>query len=409
VAVTGCRFCGGALSIPFCDLGAMPVANRYVSPEMAGTPDPVFPLNAVVCERCFLVQLDLVVDATSIFSDYAYLSSVSATWLAHAAAFAADMIVRMDLGPGRFVVEVASNDGYLLRNFVAAGVPCLGIEPAGNVAAIAETAGVPTQVAFFGRAVASALMERRGHADLVVANNVLAHVPDVNDFVAGLAVLAGEHGIVSIECPHVLNLIEQVQFDTIYHEHYAYWSLGSLRQVLAAHGLAVFAVELVPTHGGSLRVLAAASAPPWGPSALDAILAAERAAGLGSAEAYNGFGRKVRAVVDPFRDYLDRARAGGRRIGAYGAAAKGTTFLNASRTTPADITVVADRNLLKQGRFLPGCRIPVTSVQGLVDARPDEVVILPWNIADEIADELRGLKGWSAKLLTAVPRLRTVA
>ncbi len=406
--VRACRFCGGALGIPFCDLGAMPVANNFVAPERAQEPDPVFPLNAVVCERCFLVQLDHMVDATAIFSDYAYLSSVSSTWLTHAAVFVRTMIARLELGTDSFVVEVASNDGYLLRNFVSASVPCLGIEPAANVAAIAEAACVPTLVAFFGRSLAATIVAERGHASLIVANNVLAHVPDVNDFVAGLALLAGPRGIVSIEFPHLLELIEGIQFDTIYHEHYAYWSLYAVRQVLAAHGLTVFSVETLATHGGSLRVLAAAEGR-FGPAALEMVAAAETRAGLATAEAYTGFGAKTRAVIDPFRDYLDRARATGRRVSAYGAAAKGTTFLNASHATREDIAVVADRGMFKQGKLMPGSRIPITGVHGLLDARPGEVLILPWNIANEIAHELRALNGWTARLLAASPALRDIA
>ena len=438
--ITSCRFCGGALSIPFCDLGATPLANAYVAPEHAGTPDPVFPLNAVVCERCFLVQLDHVVDAGAIFSDYAYFSSYSSTWLAHAASFARAATARFALGPQSFVVEVASNDGYLLRNFVAAGIPCLGIEPAANVAQAAATAGVQTQVAFFGRACARDLVAQRGHADLVIANNVLAHVPDVNDFVAGLALLAGPRGTVSIEAPHLLALIEQGQFDTIYHEHYAYWSLHAMRQVLGAHGLTVYGVEVLPTHGTSLRVLASADPEPArlhvppaqsGPPRRDGtdgrhkaghdmgaatacspvdhlaeVQAAEARAGLGTPAPYRGFQPLVQATIDGIRAWLGEARAAGRRVAAYGAAAKGNTFLNASGVTAAEIGLVADRSPAKQGRLLPGSRIPVVSPDELLAWRPDDVLILPWNIAPEIAAELLAVRSWGGRLLTAVPQMR---
>jgi hypothetical protein len=396
--ITACRFCDGSLSIPFCDLGATPLANSYVDPARAGTPDKVFPLNAMVCERCHLVQLDHIVDANEIFSDYAYFSSFSTSWMEHARHFATGAAARFGLGAGSFVVEIASNDGYLLHNFVAAGIPCLGVEPAANVAAAAERAGVPTRVAFFGAAEARAIVAGRGHADLVIANNVLAHVPDINDFVEGLAILAGPRGLVSIEAPHLLALVRQVQFDTIYHEHYAYWSLHAMRQVLEAHGLLVRDVRLLPTHGTSLRVLAGRPAS-WAQSDLAAVAEAE--AGVATADFYAGFAPRVAAVLDGFRRHIK-----GKRIAAYGAAAKGNTFLNAAGVTARDILMVADRNPAKQGRLLPGSRIPIVPPEALAAARPEQVVILPWNLATEIANELKPLI--DAPLVVAVPRLRRV-
>lgn len=409
--ITTCRFCAGALSIPFCNLGRMPLANSYVAPEQAGRPDPTFPLNAVVCERCFLVQLDHVVDASDIFSDYAYFSSFSSTWLAHAETFARTMIDRQSLGANSFVAEVASNDGYLLRSFVAAGIRCLGIEPAANVAQAAIADGVPTKIAFFGRTCAAEIVAARGHADLVVANNVLAHVPDVNDFVAGLALLAGPRGVVSIEAPHLLALIEQAQFDTIYHEHYAYWSLHAMRQVLAAHGLTVFRVEMLPTHGTSLRVFASAdpgAGTRYGTDMLAAVQAQEERAGIAGAALYQGFEARVRTIIQDFRRYLSDAADAGRRVAAYGAAAKGNTFLNAARVTPGSITCVADRNPAKQGRLLPGTRIPIVTPEALLASRPDDVVILPWNIAAEVAGELAAMRDWGGRLLVAIPHLRVI-
>ena len=406
--ITACRFCGGALSIGFCDLGAMPLANSYVRPDHAAMPDPAFPLNAVVCERCYLVQLDHIADAAGIFTDYAYFSSFSSTWLAHAAAFAHNAIARHRLGPQRFVAEIASNDGYLLRNFVAAGIPCLGVEPAANVAAVAIAAGVPTEIAFFGRARARAIVAERGHAALVIANNVLAHVPDLDDFVGGLAILAGPDGVVSIEAPHLLALIEQTQFDTIYHEHYAYWSLHAMRQVLAAHGLEVFALEVLPTHGTSLRVSASAARQDTDASALAAVTAREAAAGIAGPALYLGFDARVRGVLGAFARWLDAARRAGRRVVAYGAAAKGNTFLNAAGVGAADITMVADRNPQKQGRLLPGSRIPIVSPATLIAARPDDVVILPWNIATEVAGEIAAIRAQGGRLWTAIPAMREV-
>ncbi len=400
--ITRCRFCGGGLTIPFCDLGAMPLANGFVSPEQAGRPDPVLPLNVVVCELCHLAQLDHTADAKGIFTDYAYFSSYSTSWLGHARAFCAEAAARFGLGRDSFVVEVASNDGYLLRSFVAAGIPCLGVEPAANVAAAAIAAGVATRIAFFGRDEAARIVGERGHADLVIANNVLAHVPDVNDFVAGLALLAGPAGVVSIEAPHLLRLIEGMQFDTMYHEHFFYWSLTAMTRVLAAHGLRVMRVEALATHGGSLRVTA--SAMPHGPSGeRDGVAAAERAAGLLGAAGYAGFQPRVAGVLDGLRRHLRGRR---RRVAAYGAAAKGNTLLNAAGITRDDVAMVADRNPAKQGRLLPGSRIPVVTQEDLAAYGPDEVLILPWNLADEITSALRGVSGHRT---IAIPRVQDLA
>lgn len=407
-AITGCRFCGGALSVPFCDLGTMPLANSYLPAGHAREPEPAFPLEVRVCGDCWLAQLSHVVDEKAIFSDYAYFSSFSREWLAHAAAYAGAMRERLALGPSSFVAEVASNDGYLLRNFVAAGIPCLGIEPAANVAAAAVAAGVPTEVAFFGRETAQRLVARRGHADLVAANNVLAHVPDVNDFVAGLSLLAGARGVVTIEAPHLLRLVGEAQFDTIYHEHYAYWSLHAMARVLRAHGLRVFDVERLATHGGSLRVFAAAASSPWCiPTArLDAVLQEERAAGVESAAYYAAFQPRVGAILEGARDWLARRRAAGETVAGYGAAAKGNTFLNALRAGAGDLLCVADRNPAKQGRLLPGSRIPVVSPRQLLERRPDVVLVLPWNLAREISQDLSAIGAWGGRFAVAIPAMR---
>jgi hypothetical protein len=403
---TACRACGGPLGTLFCDLGAQPVANSYVLPGSAGAPEPAFPLRAVVCGSCRLVQLDTVVDAEGIFSDYAYFSSASASWLAHAARLCASMTERLGLGAGSFVVEVASNDGYLLRNFVTAGIPCVGIEPAANVAKVARAAGVPTETRFFGEATARDLVARRGHADLVVANNVLAHVPAVNDFVAGLTALAGPRGVVSIEAPHLVRMVDGVQFDTIYHEHYAYWSLLAMERLLARHGLYAFDVERLSTHGGSLRVLASAAARGEG-TALREVRAEEAARGLAGDAFYRGFDRHVRCTIDGFRAWLRQAHTAGRRIGAYGAAAKGNTFLNAAGVTASDVLAVADRSPAKQGRLLPGSHIPVVTPEALLALPLDDVLVLPWNIGGEIAHQLR-TEGFRGRFFTAVPEMREI-
>lgn len=407
VPVAACRACGGRLVAEFCDLGIQPVANSYIPADRADAPEPRFPLRAVVCDDCRLVQLDTVVDAEGIFSDYAYFSSASASWLDHAARFARDMTRRFGLGPSSFVVEVASNDGYLLRNFVAAGIPCLGIEPAANVADVARAAGVPTETFFLGEATARALVARRGHADLVAANNVFAHVPAINDFTAGLAALAGSRGVVSIEQPHLVRMVDGVQFDTIYHEHYAYWSLLAMERILARHGLRVFDVDRLATHGGSIRVLS--SATDRGTSAALADLRAEEAArGLGGDAFYQGFDARVQKTLGDFRAWLWQARLAGRRIGAYGAAAKGNTFLNAAGVTAADIVAVADRSPAKQGRLLPGSRIPVVTPEALLGMALDDILVLPWNIGAEIAQQLRA-GGFRGRILTAVPEMREIA
>jgi hypothetical protein len=405
LAVTACRACGGALGATFCDLGVQPVANSYIPPEQAQQPEPRFPLRAVVCRDCRLVQLDTVVDAHGIFSDYAYFSSASSSWLDHAARYAAAMTARLALTPKSFAVEVASNDGYLLKNFVAAGIPCLGVEPAANVAAVARRNGVPTETAFFGADYARDLVARRGHADLVAANNVLAHVPAINDFCAGLAILAGPRGVVTIEAPHLVRMVEGVQFDTIYHEHYAYWSLLAMEALFARHGLRVFDVERLPTHGGSLRVFLS-SAERGASDALRGVRQEEAALGLGGDGYYAGFAARAEATLAGFRAWLAQAR--GRRIGAYGAAAKGNTFLNAAGVTSADIVAVADASPAKQGRLLPGSRIPVVAPAALLAMPLDDILILPWNIADEIAGQCRAA-GFRGRLLTAVPALREIA
>lgn len=402
--VTQCRACAAPFGPVFCDLGQMAVANSYLPPGADPAKEPRFPLRAVVCSACRMVQLDHLVDATGIFTDYAYFSSASTSWLAHAAAFCAAMTKRLALGPQSRVIEVASNDGYLLRNFVAAGIPCLGIEPAANVAAVAQAAGVPTEVAFLNPASAAAIVERHGPADLVVANNVLAHVPDINGFVAGLALLLGPQGVLSVECPHLLNLVDQVQFDTIYHEHYSYWSLLAVERLFARHRLHVFDVEHLPTHGGSLRVLATRSQ--RAPSdALIALRLTEAQRGLDDDAFYQGFAVRVEKVVQGFQAWLAAKIDMGRKVAAYGAAAKGNTFLNAALVRRGDVMAVADMSPAKQGRLLPGSHVPVVAPQALLAMQPDDILILPWNIAPEIVGQLRAA-GFEGGLWTAVPQMR---
>lgn len=399
--ITQCRACGAALGPVFCDLGVMAVANSYLPPGTDPSAEPTYPLCAVVCTSCRMVQLDHVVDATGIFRDYAYFSSASSSWLGHARRFCDGMTARLNLGPQSLVIEVASNDGYLLRNFVAAGVPCLGIEPAVNVAAVALAAGVPTEVVFLNPDTAAAVIVRQGRpADLVVANNVLAHVPDINGFVAGLALLTAPDGVLSVEAPHLMTLVDGVQFDTIYHEHYTYWSLLAVERVFARHGLHVFDVEHLSTHGGSLRILASPTPRP----ASDAVIALRRleeARGLDSDAFYQGFNARVAEVLAGFRDWV-----AGRRVAGYGAAAKGNTFLNAAGMGAGDLMAVADLSPAKQGRLLPGSHIPVVSPAALLALHPDDILILPWNIAPEVVAQLRAA-GFAGGLWTAIPQMRS--
>jgi SAM-dependent methyltransferase len=405
-----CRLCGAPLTRSLVDLGETPLANAYPTREQAEHgADRCYRLHAKVCDSCLLVQVDEVVSPDSIFSDYAYFSSYSTSWVEHARRYAEAMIERFNLGTGSLVMEVASNDGYLLRHFHAAGIPVLGIEPAANVAASARAIGIPTEVTFFGVDTAMQIAAVHGSADLVAANNVLAHVPDIFSFVAGFAAVLRPNGVVTFEFPHLLNLIEQVQFDTIYHEHYSYLSLLVVERVLRSTGLRAFDVDRIPTHGGSLRVYAChARGPHSTHSRLRALRVAETNAGLDRASAYDDFGPKVAAVQAGFRDFVAHRKAAGRRVAAYGAAAKGNTFLNSCGITDRDIICVADRNPAKQGRLLPGSHVPIVPPEALADTGADDLIILPWNIAPEIAGQLSDLRKTGTQFWTACPTMQRV-
>ncbi len=402
-----CRSCGSPLQRTFVDLGSMPAANSYVDPDAVRSPEPSYPLHARVCDQCLLVQVDHAIAPESIFSDYSYFSSYSASWLEHARAYAEQSIRRWSLGREHLVVEVASNDGYLLRNFVAADIPVLGVEPAENVAKVAIDLGVPTDVRFFGRATATDLVEGGRRADLLIGNNVLAHVPDVNDFVAGLAVLLAPQGVINVEFPHLLNLIREVQFDTIYHEHYSYLSLLAVERAFARHGLRVFDVEQLTTHGGSLRLYAChddAHHPPG--AGLDTVRELERDAGLDRIETYEGFPERVEHCRQSLRAFLASCRAAGQTVVAYGAAAKGNTLLNYTGVSTEDVRFVVDRSPHKQGRLLPGSHLPVLGPEAVDEARPDFLLVLPWNLLDEISGEMARVRDWGCRLVTAVPEVR---
>lgn len=364
------------------------------------------PLHAYACEACWLVQLEAFETPEAIFSDYAYFSGFSAGWLAHAEAYVAAMQARFGLGPHSKVVEVASNDGYLLRAVVARGIPALGIEPAANVAAVAQANGIPTEVAFFGAETARRLAAGGHAADLMAANNVLAHVPDIHDFVEGFRVLLKPEGVGTFEFPHLLRMIEQRQFDTIYHEHFSYLSLRVVSDILEAHGLRVFDVEEWPTHGGSLRVFFGhASFARAVTQAVARVLAAEREGGLFAPEGYARFAEDVVAIKCATLAFLADLRLKGHSVCAYGAAAKGNTFLNYCGIGPELVRAVADRSPHKQGTLLPGSRIPVVAPEALLALRPDYVLILPWNLKDEIAGEMAAIRAWGGRFVTAIPRL----
>ncbi|HEY7214523.1 MAG TPA: class I SAM-dependent methyltransferase [Thermoanaerobaculia bacterium] len=403
-----CRFCGAPLSHVFVDLGAQPLANSYLEPEDLGKPETFYPLCVYVCDRCFLVQLPEEEKAEAIFSDYAYFSSYSESWLRHAETYAAAMIERFALGSEHQVIEVASNDGYLLRWFKERDIPVLGVEPARNVAEAAEAAGIPTVVRFFGAATARDLAAQGKRADLLVGNNVLAHVPDLNDFVAGLEVLLGPSGVLTMEFPHLLRLIEEDQFDTIYHEHYSYFSFTTVRKVFAAHGLTLFDLEELPTHGGSLRIYARHDeddSKPIGERVGD-LLVREETARLGCIETYSSFSQRVQRVKRNLLRFLIQAREEGKTIAGYGAAAKGNTLLNycGVRTDFLDYTV--DRSPHKQGRYLPGTRIPIHAPDRLWETQPDYVLILPWNLKEEIMEQMADVRSWGGRFVVPIPEVR---
>ena len=383
-----CRHCGNQSFIPFADLGNAPLSNAMLA--KADAPEIHYPLMVEVCDRCFLAQVTANPPAAEIFdSNYTYFSSYSRSWLEHAERFAAIAVERFGLGAQSQVIEVASNDGYLLQYFKARGIPVLGVEPTANTAAVAVGKGIPTIVDFFGRRLAEDRLA--GGADLIVGNNVFAHVPDINDFAAGLKAVLKPTGVVSLEFPHLLRLVEQAQFDTIYHEHFSYLSLATTERILATQGLKIFDVEELPTHGGSLRVFAAHAedeSHERAPS-IDAVLAEEERAGLRTREPYESFQRRIDTIRDSFLAFLHQQRAAGATVAGYGAAAKGNTLLNYCGVKGRElIDFVADASPHKQGRFLPGSRIPVVAPDRVDEEKPDFIVIFPWNLFDEVTAQL---------------------
>jgi SAM-dependent methyltransferase len=406
-----CRFCSAPLTTLFADLGMTPLANAFVSPADAGEPEPFFPLQVYVCDACKLVQARDVETPGAIFSDYAYFSGFSQSWLAHSERYAAAMVERFGLSAASQVVEVASNDGYLLQFFQKAGIPVLGVEPAANVAAVAQRRGIPTQVRFFGRKTARDLAAQGHGADLIAANNVIAHVPDLNDFVAGFETLLKPEGVLTLEFPHLLRMLIENQFDTIYHEHFSYFSFLAIERVLAAHGLAVFDVERLPTHGGSLRVYAGhAGASARVPSeAVLALRREEEAFSLNRIDSYAGFAERIARTKCALLDFLIGARREGKRVAAYGAPAKGNTLLNYCGVGPELVAFTVDRSPHKQGRLLPGTRIPVKAPDAVLADKPDYLLILPWNLKGEVMQQMAALRDWGGRFVVPIPQVEVLA
>ena len=401
-----CRFCGSSLRRTFVDLGMSPLCETYPSREDLNRGEVYYPLHVYVCDHCFLVQLEDYESAENIFSDYAYFSSYSDSWLKHAENYCRKMVSRFNLTGQSFVVEVASNDGYLLQYFVRQKVPVLGIEPAANVASVAGEKGVPTLVRFFGAELAAELAAQGRCADLVLGNNVLAQVPDLNDFVEGLKILLKPHGVLTLEFPHLLRLIEHNEFDTIYHEHFSYFSMLTTVRILEAHGLKAFDVEEISTHGGSLRVYACRredQAHPVEPSVRN-LIAMEERAGLASPEGYASFARQVKQTKVALVEFLLSAAKEGKSVAGYGAPGKSATLLHYCGVGKDFIDYTVDRNPYKQGRFLPGSRIPIYHPDRIRETKPDYVVILPWNLKEEIMEQLQFIREWGGRFVVPIPK-----
>ncbi|TFG98677.1 MAG: class I SAM-dependent methyltransferase [Myxococcales bacterium] len=407
-----CRHCGTILEHTFVDLGSAPPCQRHLAPAELDGPELHYPLHVRVCHVCFLVQLPEVLSPVEIFGggDYAYFSAYSESWVAHAARYADEAIRRLRPGARSRVIEIASNDGYLLQHFAARGIEVLGVEPASNCAAAARTRGVPSIVAFFGEALARRILAEQGPPDLVVANNVLAHVPDLNDFVGGLAALLSAGGVATLEFPHLLRLVEGNQFDTIYHEHYSYLGLTTVDEIFRHHDLVIFDVEELPTHGGSLRIHARRKEqdrPEVKPS-VARLRELERVAGMRELPWYQGFGEQVAETKRALLSFLIEARRAGRRIAGYGAPGKGNTLLNACGIGRDFLDYTVDRNPYKQGNYLPGSRIPILAPERIFETRPDYLLILPWNIEAEVRQQMAGIGAWGGRFVIPIPELRVI-
>lgn len=407
-----CRFCAALLDDPsldnvFVDLGAAPPSNAFLSLDALSRPELHFPLKLHTCVQCLLVQVDEVQSHSALFApDYAYFSSYSASWLAHAERYVERAVARLNLGKDSLVLEIASNDGYLLQYVRARGIPCVGIEPTAGTAEVARSRNVDTIVEFFGHEFARCFVDNHRHADLIIANNVLAHVPDLNDFVAGMAEVLAPQGVITAEFPHLQKLVAQRQFDTIYHEHFSYFSFYTVRSVFAAHGLRIWDVEALSTHGGSLRIWAShADSRHQDIATVATLLADEAAAGMHAMEYYRGFQTQADAVKNDLLDFLLQQHRAGRTVAGYGAAAKGNTLLNYAGVRPDLLPYVVDASPHKQGRYLPGSHIPVVAEDYLRAQRPDIVLVLPWNLRAEITRQLDYIRAWGGRVATAIPTM----
>jgi 2-polyprenyl-3-methyl-5-hydroxy-6-metoxy-1,4-benzoquinol methylase len=404
-----CRLCGTLLNRTFVDLGMSPLCESYLPEEHLDDPEVFYPLRVLLCDACLLVQLPAHVSGEHIFSDYAYFSSYSDSWVAHAKRYADTMVTRLGLTADSLVTEVASNDGYLLQHFLASGVPVLGVEPAGNVAEVARGRGIRTEVQFLGPDTGREIAARYGRADLVAGNNVFAHVPDITGFAAGLRALVKDEGTVTLEFPHLMRLIERRQYDTIYHEHFSYLSLLTSSRALATAGLRVVDVDELGTHGGSLRVYARPEDSAGEPAdRVKAVLAAEEAAGLHTISGHQGFAPAVLKIKSDLLDFLIAAARDGKSVAGYGAPGKGNTLLNHCGIRSDLLAYTVDRSPVKQGKFLPGTHIPIYAPDRLAETQPDYVLVLPWNLRQEISSQLGYIRSWGGKLVFPIPELEIV-
>ncbi len=407
---SACRFCGAPLSHSFVDLGMSPLCQTHIEPEQLNQMEPFYPLHAYVCDQCFLVQLDEYVSPDDIFSDYAYFSSYSDSWVEHARKYAHDMTERFGFNQDSKVMEIASNDGYLLQHFVAMGTPVLGIEPAANVAEVAVEKGVPTTVQFFGAESAASIKAEFGAADLLLGNNVLAHVPDINDFVSGMKILLKPGGVITMEFPHLYRLMESNQFDTIYHEHFSYLSFMTVEKVFAHHGITLFDVEELKSHGGSIRIFGRHSEDDSKPvgDRVNALRQRELDEGFATLQKYRDFEENVKETKRKLLEFLIQVKREGKSVVGYGAPGKGNTLLNYCGIRQDFLDYTVDRSPHKQGRYTPGTRIPILAPERIHETRPDYVLILPWNLQKEIVEQMAYVREWGGKFVVPIPEVRVL-
>jgi len=403
-----CRFCNESLKHIFLDLGKSPLSNSFLKKELLNQPEQFYPLCVYVCDKCFLVQLPEYENPENIFGNYAYFSSYSDTWLKHAENYVNNMLNRFSFDKNNLVVEIASNDGYLLQYFKKKGIPILGIEPAANVAKVAEQKGIPTIVKFFGTEIAKELVKKGKSADLIIGNNVLAHVPNLNDFVEGLKILLNQTGVITLEFPHLMKLIQHIQFDTIYHEHFSYFSLHIVENIFSSHGLTIFDVEEIPTHGGSLRIYVKHSENNLisNDESVQVLLKIENQFGLENLTTYTNFASKVKKIKENVREFFMSAKNNRKIVICYGAAAKGNTLLNYCGIGTDFIDYIVDRSTYKQRLFLPGTHIPIKKPEEVNQTKPDYLVILPWNLKEEIMEQMSYIRDWGGKFVVLIPEVK---